>query len=214
MKVQQMEILKQVAEYLEKGDREKVCELTGQAIEQNVSARQILDDGLIAGMKVVGDRFRKYEIFLPEVLIAARAMNAGMDLIKPLFIKEGITSTGKIVIGTVYGDLHDLGKNLAGVMLKGAGFEVIDLGNNVSAQKFVDVAVKENATVIGMSALLTTTMTEMNNVTNLLKEKGLDRSIKTIIGGAPISEEYAKSIGADAYAYDAASGVELVKQLV
>ena len=209
-----MEILKQVAEYLEKGDREKVCELTGQAIEQNVSARQILDDGLIAGMKVVGDRFRKYEIFLPEVLIAARAMNAGMDLIKPLFIKEGITATGKIVIGTVYGDLHDLGKNLAGVMLKGAGFEVIDLGNNVSAQKFVDVAVKENATVIGMSALLTTTMTEMNNVTNLLKEKGLDRSIKTIIGGAPISEEYAKSIGADAYAYDAASGVELVKQLV
>lgn len=209
-----MKILEQVAEYLEKGDRERVYELTGQALEQNVSARQILDDGLIAGMKVVGDRFRKHEIFLPEVLMAARAMNAGMDLIKPLFIKEGVTAIGKIVIGTVYGDFHDLGKNLAGVMLKGAGFEVIDLGNNVPAQKFVETAEKENATVIGMSALLTTTMMEMKNVTNLLKDKGLDKSIKTIIGGAPVSEEYAKSIGADAYAYDAASGVELVKQLV
>jgi len=209
-----MEILKHVAEFLEKGDKEKVYELTRQAIEQNVSVRQILDDGLIAGMKVVGDRFRKYEIFLPEVLMAARAMNAGMDLLKPLFIKEGVTAIGKIVIGTVYGDLHDLGKNLAGVMLKGAGFDVIDLGNNVPAQKFIETAEKENATVIGMSALLTTTMTEMKNVTNLLKDKGLNKSIKTIIGGAPVSEEYAKSIGADAYAYDAAIGVELVKQLV
>jgi len=209
-----MEILKQLAEYLEKGDKEKVYELTKQAKEQNISARQILDDGLIAGMKVVGDRFRKYEIFLPEVLMAARAMNAGMDLIKPLFIKEGVTAIGKIVIGTVYGDLHDLGKNLAGIMLKGAGFDVIDLGNNVPAQRFVETAERENATVIGMSALLTTTMMEMKNVINLLKDKGMDGSIKTIIGGAPVSEEYAKSIGADAYAYDAASGVEQVRKLV
>ncbi len=209
-----MEILEQIEDYIEKGDNQKVYELTKQAIDQDLSARQILDGGLIAGMKIVGERFKKYEIFLPEVLLSARAMNAGMDLLKPLFIKEGTTAIGKVVIGTVYGDLHDLGKNLAGIMLKGAGFEVIDLGNSVTAEKFVETAEKEQASVIGMSALLTTTMMEMKNVINLLKKKGLDNSIKTVIGGAPVSEEFAQSIGADAYAYDATIGVELVDKFI
>jgi 5-methyltetrahydrofolate--homocysteine methyltransferase len=209
-----MQILQQISEFLQQGNEEKVFELTKQAIEQQLPPKDILDDGLIAGMNVVGERFREHEIFLPEVLLAAKAMYAGMNQLKPLLIKGGIPSQGKVVLGTVQGDLHDIGKNLVSIMLQGAGFDVIDLGKGVSPEKFIEIAENENANVIGMSALLTTTMPMMKNVVSLLKEKNLTGKIKTIVGGAPISAEYACQIGADAYAYDAASAVVKVKELV
>ncbi len=208
-----MDILVKISEFLQQGNHEKVSQLINTAIYEKISPKEILENGLIAGMNIVGDRFKKHEIFLPEVLLAAKAMHAGMELLKPLLIKEGIPSIGRVVLGTVQGDLHDIGKNLVGIMLKGAGFEVIDLGKGVSAKKFIEVAQKEEASIIGMSALLTTTMPVMKEVVYLLKEKELDGSIKTIIGGAPVSEEYARQIGADAYAYDAAKAVETVKLL-
>ncbi|MFC1565703.1 corrinoid protein [Candidatus Neomarinimicrobiota bacterium] len=206
--------LTKIAEALQVGDDKVVYENTQRAIEQGVPAKTILDDGLIAGMNVVGEKFRKHEIFLPHVLLAAKAMYAGMDLLKPLFVKGKIPSRGKIVIGTVQGDLHDIGKNLVGIMLRGAGFEVIDLGKDVSVENFVDTAQQENADVIGMSALLTTTQPIMKKVVEKLKEKGLDNKIKTIIGGAPLSSEYADLIGANAYSYDAANAVVSVGELV
>jgi len=209
-----MNELTKMAEALQVGDEKVVYENTQKAIEQGIPAKTILDDGLIAGMNVIGEKFRKHEIFLPHVLLAAKAMYAGMDLLKPLFIKDKIPSRGKIVIGTVQGDLHDIGKNLVGIMLKGAGFDVIDLGKDVSVEKFVDTAEKEDANVIGMSALLTTTQPVMKKVIEKLKEKGLDNKIKTIVGGAPLSSEYADLIGADAYSYDAANAVVSVSELV
>ncbi len=209
-----MGVLEQISDCLRRGDDGKVFELTKQAIETGLPPRDILDKGLIAGMDVVGEQFQKHEIFLPEVLLAARAMYAGMDQLKPLLVEEGIPSIGRVAIGTVHGDLHDIGKNLVGIMLKGAGFEVIDLGKDVPAEEFVDAAEKEDAKVIGMSALLTTTMPVMRKVVDLLKERGLDKSIKTIIGGAPVTQEFAREIDADAYAYDAAKAVECVKALV
>ena len=207
-----MDILNQISEFLQKGDDEKVFELTKEAIQENLSPKDILDNGLIAGMDIIGEQFRKHEIFLPDVLMAAKAMYAGLDQLKPLLISEGIPSLGKIVIGTVQGDLHDIGKNLVGIMLKGAGFDVIDLGNDVSPEKFMEAAKKENANLIGMSALLTTTMTNMKKVVDLVKEDNYD--IKVIIGGAPVSKEFADEIGADAYAYDAGKAVEMVKELI
>jgi len=210
----EMGVLEQISKSLQQGDDEKVFELTKQAIENDIPPGDILDNGLIAGMDVIGERFRKHEIFLPEVLLAAKAMYAGMDQLKPLLIEEGVPSMGKVAIGTVHGDLHDIGKNLVGIMLKGAGFDVIDLGKDVVAEKFVEAAEQEDAVVIGMSTLLTTTMPVMKNVVELLKEKGLDKSIKTIVGGAPVTQEFADEIDADAYAYDAAKAVECVKTLV
>lgn len=209
-----MNELTKMAEALQVGDNKVVYENTKKAIEQGIPAKTILDDGLIAGMNIISEKFRKHEIFLPHVLLAAKAMYAGMDLLKPLFVKDKIPSRGKIVIGTVQGDLHDIGKNLVGIMLKGAGFDVIDLGKDVSADKFVDTAEKENANVIGMSALLTTTQPVMKKVIEKLKEKGLNNKIKTIVGGAPLSSEYADLIGADAYSYDAANAVVSVGKLV
>ena len=209
-----MEILEQISGLLQQGDDEQVLELTGKAIAQNIPPKDILDKGLISGMNVVGQRFKNHEIFLPEVLLAARAFYAGMDQLKPLLIKEDIPNLGKIVIGTVQGDLHDIGKNLVGIMLKGAGFEVIDLGKDVPAEKFVETAQHEQAEIIGLSALLTTTQPAMKTVIDLLQEQGLNAQIKTIVGGAPVSEEFAREIGADAHAYDAASAVERVKRLV
>lgn len=209
-----MSVLQQIAEFLEKGESEKVSELTQEAINQRLSAKDILDNGLIAGMNVVGEKFKNRDMFLPEVLLSAKAMYAGLDLLKPLFLEEGIPSAGKVVIGTVRGDVHDIGKNLVGIMLKGAGYEVIDLGKDVKAEDFVEVAKKEGASAIGMSALLTTTMPVMKEVIELLDKEGLKDSIKIIIGGAPVSQDFANQIGADAYGYDAASAVKLVKDLV
>jgi 5-methyltetrahydrofolate--homocysteine methyltransferase len=209
-----MEILKQIAEKLESGDDKGVAELTGKAIADAVPASAILDDGLIAGMNVVGERFRVRDIFLPEVLLAARAMYAGMELLKPLLIKEGVPSRGRVVIGSVQGDLHDIGKNLVGIMLKGAGFEIIDLGNDVPPERFVETAVAEDAPVIGLSALLTTTMSGMKSVVELIEQRGLSDKIKVIVGGAPLSREFADEIGADDYGYDAANAVERVSELM
>ena len=209
-----MEVLEQISGLLQQGDDEQVLELTGKAIAQNISPKDILDKGLISGMNVVGERFRDHEIFLPEVLLAARAFYAGMDRLKPLLIKGDLPNIGKIVIGTVQGDLHDIGKNLVGIMLRGAGFEVIDLGKDIPAEKFVETAKAEQAEIIGLSALLTTTQPAMKTVIELLREQGLNAKIRTIVGGAPVSKEFAREIGADAYAYDAASAVECVKQLM
>ncbi len=208
-----MDIMKQIATALDGGDQVRVAELTGQAIEMKLTAKEILDDGLIAGMNGIGEKFRKHEIFLPHVLLAARAMYAGLDLLEPLLLAQGATMAGKAVIGSVQGDQHDIGKNLVGIMLKGAGFEVIDLGSDVSPEQFVDTAVESGAQVIGMSALLTTTMPVMKRVVDLIKERGLDGKLKTIIGGAPLSSEYAQEIGADAYAFDCVSAVERIKGL-
>ena len=209
-----MEILKEKSIQLQLGDDEKVFELTKQAIEQKIDPKIILADGLVSGMNVIGEQFRNHDIFLPEVLLAAKAMYAGIDQLKPLFINEDMPTQGKIVIGTVKGDLHDLGKNLVGIMLKGAGFDVIDLGKDVSPERFVETALKEDAKLIGMSALLTTTMPMMKAVIDLLKQNNLEGKIKTVIGGAPITEEYAKEIGADAYAFDASKSIECVKYLL
>lgn len=196
------------------GKDEKVAQITQRVIEQGISPKRILDDGLIAGMNVVGERFRVHEIFLPDVLLAARAMYAGMDLLKPLLIKEGIPSIGRVVIGSVRGDLHDIGKNLVGIMLKGAGFDVIDLGNDVPPEKMVQTAQEQGATIIGMSALLTTTMPVMGEVVQLIDREGLGGQLRTIVGGAPVSAEFARDIGADAHGFDAANAVDQVKKML
>jgi 5-methyltetrahydrofolate--homocysteine methyltransferase len=206
--------LAELAETIIQGDHVGAAELTRVAIAGGLPPKTILDDGLIAGMTVVGNRFRDHEIFLPDVLLAARAMYAGMDLLRPLLVREGIPAIGKVVIGTVRGDLHDIGKNLVGIMLKGAGFEVIDLGHDVPPQKMVDTAREHGATVIGMSALLTTTMPVMREVVEVLRSHGLEGRIRTVIGGAPVTAAFARDIGADAYGFDAANAVDVVKDLV
>jgi len=209
-----MEIIRELSESLQRGDAKKVAELTRRAIDGGAAPKAVLDDGLIAGMSVVGERFKSHEIFLPDVLLAARAMMAGMELLKPLMIREGIPTIGKVVIGTVQGDLHDIGKNLVAILLRGAGFEVIDLGNDVSPQRFLDAASKESARIIGLSALLTTTMPVMKAVVDLAKERGVRADTRIIVGGAPLSAEYAREIGADAYCYDGMSAVECVKRFL
>jgi len=209
-----MSILESIASHLERGEHEEVRALTESALAESLDAATILDEGLIAGMQVVGEQFRKHEIFLPDVLMAAKAMNAGLEILEPHLSAADITSQGKVVIGTVKGDLHDIGKNLVGIMLAGAGFEVIDLGKDVPPERFVDAAAESGANVIGMSALLTTTMPGMRAVVDLVKSRGLDGSVRTVIGGAPVTEEYANEIGADGYSFDAANAVECVKRLV
>jgi len=208
-----METLTRIARSLEEGDDVGVPPLVRQALEEGIPPKRVLDGGLIFGMNSVGEKFRVHEIFLPDVLLAAKAMYAGMDVLKPLLARDGIASRGRVVIGSVQGDLHDIGKNLVGIMLKGAGFEVIDLGNDVAAARFVAAAKSHDARVIGMSALLTTTMPVMKEVVELLREESLSGRIKTIIGGAPVSQDYAGEIGADAYGYDCAQAVEKVKEL-
>jgi len=206
-----MDLLNEISEALQKGDDAKVGELTQKAIDEGMEPKDILDNGLIAGMDVIGRRFRNHEIFLPEVLLSARAMYAGMDLLKPLFLQDEVPSSGKVVLGTVQGDLHDIGKNLVGIMLRGAGFEIVDLGKDVPPEVFVDTAEREDANIIGMSTLLTTTAPAMTRVIEILKERGLEGRIKTIVGGAPVSQDMADEIGADAYGYDAANAVETVR---
>jgi 5-methyltetrahydrofolate--homocysteine methyltransferase len=209
-----LDIIKQISDNLERGDDEQVFNLTRQAIDSKLPPKTILDDGLIAGMSVVGKKFKAHEIFLPDVLLAAKAMYAGMDQLKPLLIKEGIPTIGKVVVGSVQGDLHDIGKNLVAIMLKGAGFEIIDLGNDVPPDKFIEAAVDNEAGVIGLSALLTTTMPVMKKVVDLVKERNLSGKIKVIVGGAPLTDDYARQIGADAYGFDGMNAVDKVKELI
>jgi 5-methyltetrahydrofolate--homocysteine methyltransferase len=209
-----MDILAEISQHLQSGADQEVARLTRQAIDEGIPPGEILDGGLIAAMNVVGERFKTHEIFLPEVLLAARAMYAGMDQLRPLLIREGIPSRGRVVLGSVQGDLHDIGKNLVGIMLKGAGFEVIDLGNDVAPEKFIAAAREHHAPVIGMSALLTTTMPVMKTVVDLVKQEGLSGEVRTIVGGAPVSAGFAAQIGADAHGFDAANAVERVKELI
>ncbi len=206
--------LTDLADAVIRGDHPQAGALTREAIRLAIEPKTILDDGLIAGMTVVGDRFRVHEIFLPDVLLAAKAMYAGMDELRPLLIRDGVPSLGKIVIGSVKGDLHDIGKNLVGIMLKGAGFDVIDLGHDVAPEAMVRTAKEQGAAVIGMSALLTTTMPVMGEVVSRLKAEGMGGTVRTVVGGAPVSEAFAREIGADAYAFDAGNAVDVVKTLV
>ncbi len=209
-----MDLLLEIGKCLQEGDEEKIVVLTKEALAHAIGAKKILDAGLIANMNKVGELFRDREIFLPDVLLSARAMHASIAVLRPLLLTEKNSSRGKVVLGTVQGDLHDIGKNLVGIMLQGAGFEVIDIGNDVPPERFVDVAVEQGANVIGMSAMLTTTMPAMQQTVAMLKAKKTAVAVKTIIGGAPVSEAYSKEIGADAYAYDAAQAVEQVKKMV
>jgi len=207
------EILNGIKEAIIVGDAKKTEELVDKAIKENVEVEKILNEGLIAGMMVVGVKFKNNEYYVPEVLIAARAMHKGMNLIEPLIVQSGIKPVAKLAIGTVKGDLHDIGKNLVVMMWKGAGFEVEDLGIDIPPEKFID-AINNGAQVIGMSALLTTTMVSMKEAIEKIKEAGVRDKVKIIIGGAPVTQEYADEIGADAYAPDAASGVDKVKELL
>ncbi len=201
-----------LAEALIKGDRDQVVELTTQALAEGAAPGKILDEGLIAGMDVVGKRFKANEIYVPEVLIAARAMNAGMDILEPKLAEAGVKPAGTVVLGTVKGDLHDIGKNLVGMMLKGAGMKVVDVGTDVAAEKFVESCKAEKAQLCAMSALLTTTMPQMGDVVKAVKEAGV--SVKTMIGGAPVTQNYCDEIGADGYAPDAASAADLAKSMI
>ncbi len=197
---------------LQKGRAKEVAEMVGLAVEEGVPVKQILDEALIAGMAVIGEQFKKNEIYVPEMLIAARAMNGALKILSPHLEKAGIEPIGKVAIGTVKGDLHDIGKNLVGMMFKGAGFEVVDLGIDVSAEKYVEAAKEQGVPLIGLSALLTTTMPQMKAVVDAKKAAGLD--CKVIIGGAPVTQAYADEIGADGYAPDAASAVEVGKKVL
>ena len=204
--------LKSLADAIIKGNQDAAKTITSSALDEAIAAKDILDNGLIAGMNVIGERFKKGEVFVPEVLFAARAMKAAMEILEPALAKAGVKPIGKFLIGTVQGDIHDIGKNLVAMMLKGAGFEVIDLGVDVSPEKFIENAKSANVSLIGMSALLTTTMPGMEKTLKALKEAGI--SAKVMIGGAPVTQSYADKIGADGYAADAASAVDLAKALV
>jgi 5-methyltetrahydrofolate--homocysteine methyltransferase len=199
------------AEALFEGSVEKVKNLTREGLDRGDRAEDILNEGLIKAMDQIGLKFKNGEIYIPEVLIAARAMHAGLAVLKPVLAKSGAPKAAKIVIGTVKGDLHDIGKNMVGMMLEGAGFDVVDLGVDVSTEKFVQAAKEHGARVVGMSALLTTTMMQMKATVDALRVSG---GVKTIVGGAPVTHEFASQIGADGFASDAASAVERVKELL
>lgn len=200
-----MGILEEMSTLLQQGRAPKVKELVQQAVDQGISPKDILEKGLLSGMTVIGEKFKNNEVFVPEVLIAARAMNAGTSVLKPYLVSEGVESKGTAVLGTVKGDLHDIGKNLVKMMLEGKGLEVIDLGVDVSADSFVEAAVSHHAQIICCSALLTTTMCEMQNVVNKAKEAGIRDNVKIMIGGAPVNQSFCDSIGADYYTPDAAT---------
>jgi len=191
-----------------------VAAATQKALDEGLSAQEILNDGLIAGMDVVGRDFKAGVLFIPEVLLCARAMHAGLGVLRPLLAEAGAPSLGKMVIGTVAGDLHDIGKNLVSMMLQGAGFEIVDLGTDVSAERFVEAVRAEGAELVGMSALLTTTMPAMKTTIEALVEAGLRERVKVLIGGAPVTARFAKEIGADAYAPDAATAVDTARSLI
>ena len=198
-----------ISELLQNGKAKDVVTLVQQAVEEGVSAETILKEGLLAGMEVIGRKFRDNKIFVPEVLVAARAMSKGTEVLRPLLAKEGATSSGKVCIGTVKGDMHDIGKNLVKMMLEGKGLEVIDLGTDVPTEKFIQTATAENCQVICCSALLTTTMPEMELVVKAATDAGIRDKVKIMVGGAPVTQEFADSIGADAYTDDATSAADV-----
>lgn len=203
-----MSTLTEISEKLQAGKAKEIKVLVPQALEEGLSAAVILNDGLLAGMSVVGEKFKANEVFVPEVLIAARAMKVGAEILKPYLVSENVTAAGKVVLGTVKGDLHDIGKNLVKMMLEGKGLEVIDLGVDVAPEAFVAAAKESGAGVICCSALLTTTMGVMKDVVALCEAEGIRDQVKIMIGGAPITDAYCKEIGADAYTSDAATCAE------
>lgn len=208
------EIFGNLAENLIEGKIEAVVNLTKDALDRGIEAEEVLEKGLLAGMDVVGQRFKASEMFIPEVLRCAKAMNNAMEVLRPLLAESGTANTGTIVIGTVKGDLHDIGKNLVGMMFEGAGFKVIDLGIDVEAQTFIEAVKAHNPGIVGLSALLTTTMPKMAETIDAMKEAGLRDKVKIMIGGAPVTEAFGKEIGADQYASNAAIAVDKGKELL
>ena len=200
--------LHEISLQLQAGKAKIVKTLVQQAIDEGIPAQQILDEGLLDGMNVIGEKFKNNEVFVPEVLVAARAMNMGAALLKPLLAQEGTKNTGKVCIGTVKGDLHDIGKNLVRMMMEGKGLEVIDLGTDVAPETFVKTAVEQNCQVICCSALLTTTMGVMEDVVKAAEAAGIRDKVKIMVGGAPVTDTFCQQIGADAYTADATSAAE------
>ena len=203
-----MSILNEISENLQKGKAKIVKELVSQAIDDGIPARDILEQGLLAGMDVVGEKFKKNEVFVPEVLVAARAMNMGTALLKPLLAECGVESAGRVCIGTVKGDLHDIGKNLVKMMMEGKGLEVVDLGTDVDPETYVRTAIEQDCQIICCSALLTTTMPVMGEVVKEAEKAGIRDKVKIMIGGAPVTEAFCRQIGADKYTPDAASAAD------
>lgn len=209
-----MATLQKITDTLLTGDADALTELVKTALDEKIEAKEVLSAALIPGMDIVGERMESGEMFIPEVLMAAQAMSGAVEILKPLLGEGDISAAGKIVIGTVQGDLHDIGKNLVRMMLESAGFEVIDLGVDVSPEKFVESAIENEAAAIALSALLTTTMDSMRKTVDLIKEKGLRDKIKILVGGAPVNQSFADELGADGYAADAGSAGKLAKSLL
>jgi len=209
-----MSILQEISEALQKGKAKVVTELVQKALDEGQNPEDILNSGLLTGMDIIGEKFKNNEVYVPEVLIAARAMNSGAAILKPVLAKSGVKPIGRVALGTVKGDLHDIGKNLVRMMLEGKGIEVIDLGVNVSAEKFYEAYEKEGVDIVACSALLTTTMNEMKNVIEYFEEKGVRDQVVFMVGGAPVTESFCKSIGADHYAADAATAADVAKQVL
>ena len=208
-----MSIYKEISENLQRGRNKTVKELVTKAVEEGLPVADILNEGLIAGMNVIGEKFKNDEVYVPEVLIAARAMDMGMQILKPLLIKDGVQAVGKVCIGTVQGDLHDIGKNLVKMMMEGKGLEVVDLGTDVSPEGFIEAAVQHNCQIICCSALLTTTMDVMAEVVKCAEKAGIRDKVRIMIGGAPVTEEFCVRIGADKYTSDAASAADAAVEL-
>jgi 5-methyltetrahydrofolate--homocysteine methyltransferase len=211
--VVEMDKFEKMSGYLQKGNMKEVVRISNELIEEGAQASEILG-ALLGGMGIIGEKFKNNEVFVPEVLIAARAMNGGLSVIRPLLEQQGVESMGKVVIGTVKGDLHDIGKNLVSMMMVGAGFDVIDLGVDVPTEKYIQAITENKADILCMSALLTTTMPMMKTVIEAIEEKGLRNSVKIMIGGAPVTESYAQEIGADLYTADASTAATEAKKLV
>lgn len=203
-----MSVTTEISEFLQKGRMNNVKELVTKALADGVPAREILNDGLIAGMMIIGEKFKNNQVYVPEVLIAARAMNAGVEILKPALVSEGVEPVGKAVICTVKGDLHDIGKNLVKMMFEGVGIECVDLGVDVGGEQIVEAVRESGAKVVCLSALLTTTMTAQKDIIDALTAAGLRGSVKVMVGGAPVTQAFADDIGADAYTSDAASAAQ------
>lgn len=207
-----MGVLFEICEALQRGSVKIVSAKTQEALDGGISPEKILNEGLLTGMAIIGRKFKANEVYVPDVLIAARAMHASLNILKPKLAERGIEPIGKVVLGTVKGDLHDIGKNLVGMMMIGAGLEVIDIGIDVSEEKFIQAVKEHQPVVLALSALLTTTMSEQKNVIDALKKAGLREKVKVMVGGAPVTVDFAKQIGADAYTPDAATAAEVAKQ--
>lgn len=209
-----MEILREIAAHVENGKNNEVRLLVGKCLEEGIGVSDILNNGLVAGMSSIGIRFRNNEVFVPEVLMAARAMKSGLEIIKPILLQEKVPTKGTIIIGTVLGDLHDIGKNIVCYMLQGAGFDVIDIGIDAPKEKFIEAAQNHGAQIIALSSLLSTTMSYMKEVMEAVRASEIAGTVKVIVGGAPVTQAFADEIGAHGYASDASGAAEIVKRLI